>query len=73
MFLEVSVLVETQGEIVGRIEDVVGQAAHNVEQGRQQLEDAEKKKKCGRKLKLILAGIGAGVALVVLLLLLFAI
>jgi len=73
MFLEVSILVETQGEAVGRIEDVVGQAAHNVEEGRKQLAEAEKKKKCGRKLKFILAGIGAGVALVVLLLLLFAI
>jgi len=73
MFLDISVLVETQGEAVGRIEDVIGQAAHNVEQGRQQLAEAEKKKKCGRKLKFILAGIGAGVALVVLLLLLFAI
>jgi len=73
MFLEVSILVETQGEAVGRIEDVVGQAAHNVEEGRKQLAEAEKKKKCGRKLKFILAGIGAGVALIVLLLLLFAI
>jgi len=73
MFLEVSVMVETQGEAVGRIEDAIGQAAHNVEQGRQQLEEAEKKKKSARKLKFILAGIGAGVALVVLLLLLFTI
>ena len=73
MFLEVSILVETQGEAVGRIEDVVGQAVHHVEEGRKQLAEAEKKKKCGRKLKFILAGIGAGVALVVLLLLLFAI
>merc|ERR1711997_1415224 len=73
MFMDISILVETQGEAVGRIEDVVGQAAHNVEEGRKQLAEAEKKKKSGRKLKFILAGIGAGVALVVLLLLLFAI
>jgi len=73
MFLDISVLVETQGEAVGRIADAVDQAAHNVEEGRDQLAQAEKKKKQGRKLKFILAGIGAGVALVVLLLLLFAI
>jgi len=73
MFLDISVLVETQGEAVGRIADAIDQAAHNVEEGRDQLAQAEKKKKQGRKLKFILAGIGAGVALVVLLLLLFAI
>ena len=55
MFLEVSILVETQGEAVGRIEDVVGQAAHNVEEGRKQLAEAEKKKKCGRKLESLVA------------------
>merc|ERR1712012_466234 len=72
MFLEISVLVESQGESVNRIEDSINRAAQNAEQGRQQLVEAEKKKKSARKLKFILAGIGAGVALVVLLLLIFA-
>ena len=72
MFLEISVLVESQGERVNRIEDSINHAAQNAEQGRQQLVEAEKKKKSARKLKFILAGIGAGVALVVLLLLIFA-
>ena len=72
MFLEISVLVESQGESVNRIEDSINHAAQNAEQGRQQLVEAEKKKKSARKLKFILAGIGAGVALVVLLLLIFA-
>merc|ERR1712209_185877 len=72
MFLEISVLVESQGESVNRIEDSINHAAQNAEQGRQQLVEAEKKKKSARKLKFILAGIGVGVALVVLLLLIFA-
>ena len=72
MFLEISLLVESQGESVNRIEDSINRAAQNAEQGRQQLVEAEKKKKSARKLKFILAGIGAGVALVVLLLLIFA-
>ena len=72
MFLEISVLVESQGESVNRIEDSINHAAQNAEQGRQQLVEAEKKKKSARKLKFILAGIGAGVAIVVLLLLIFA-
>merc|ERR1712113_207484 len=72
MFLEISVLVESQGESVNRIEDSINHAAQNAEQGRQQLAEAEKKKKSARKLKFVLAGIGAGVALVVLLLLIFA-
>merc|ERR1712113_1246794 len=72
MFLEISVLVESQGESVNRVEDSINHAAQNAEQGRQQLVEAEKKKKSARKLKFILAGIGAGVALVVLLLLIFA-
>merc|ERR1711879_470827 len=72
MFLEISVLVESQGESVNRIEDSINHAAQNAGQGRQQLVEAEKKEKSARKLKFILAGIGAGVALVVLLLLIFA-
>ena len=71
MFLELSHMVEAQGEAVGRIEDRVGQAAINVEEGRQQLKSAEKKKKSARRLKFLLAGIGAGVALVVILILCF--
>ena len=70
MFLEISVLVESQGESVNRIEDSINHAAQNAEQGRQQLVEAEKKKSA-RKLKFILTGIGAGVALIVLLLLIF--
>lgn len=69
MFLDLSSMLEVQGEAVGRIGDSVGAAAEYAEQGRTQLREAEKKKKAARRLKLILAAVLSGVAVVVALIL----
>eukprot|EP00091_Calanus_sinicus_P006000 TRINITY_DN16553_c0_g1_i1.p1 TRINITY_DN16553_c0_g1~~TRINITY_DN16553_c0_g1_i1.p1 ORF type:complete len:119 (-),score=38.62 TRINITY_DN16553_c0_g1_i1:74-430(-) len=71
MFLDLSNMVNMQGEAVDRIEDRVGEAQMHVEEGRSQLREAEKKQKSARRKKFILAGIIAGVSLVVLLILIF--
>ena len=71
MFLDLSNMVNMQGEAVGRIGDIVGEAQMQVEEGRDQLRQAEKKQKSARRKKFILAGIIAGVSLVVLLILIF--
>merc|ERR1712062_437218 len=64
MFLDLSNMVNIQGEAVDRIETRVGDAQMHVEEGREQLKQARRK-------KFILAGIIAGVSLVVLLILIF--
>jgi len=71
MFLDLSNMVNIQGEAVDRIETRVGDAQMNVEEGREQLKQAKKKQKAARRKKFILAGIIAGVSLVVLLILIF--
>lgn len=54
---------------VSRIETHVSAAAQQVESGRDQLQKAEKHKKSARRLKFILAAIGAGVAVILIILL----
>jgi len=71
MFLDLSNMVNIQGEAVDRIETRVGDAQMHVEEGREQLKQAKKKQKAARRKKFILAGIIAGVSLVVLLILIF--
>jgi len=71
MYLDLSNMVNMQGEAVDRIEDSVGEAQMHVEEGREQLKQAKKKQKSARRKKFILAGIIAGVSLVVLLILIF--
>jgi len=71
MFLDLSNMVSIQGEAVDRIETRVGDAQMHVEEGREQLKQAKKKQKAARRKKFILAGIIAGVSLVVLLILIF--
>eukprot|EP00092_Neocalanus_flemingeri_P008673 GFUD01009343.1.p1 GENE.GFUD01009343.1~~GFUD01009343.1.p1 ORF type:complete len:273 (+),score=79.87 GFUD01009343.1:501-1319(+) len=73
MFLDLSNMVNLQGEAVDRIDVRVGEAASHVEEGRKQLLQAEKKQKSARRKKFILAGILAGVSLIVLLILIFTI
>lgn len=70
MFLDLSNLVEMQGEMVDRVEMNIMDAAGQVESGRQQLQEAERKQKSARRKKFILAAILAGVALIVILVLL---
>jgi len=69
MFLDLSYMVNQQGETLDRIEDTVGEAQVYVEEGREQLKQAKKKQKSARRKKFILGGIIAGVSLVVLLIL----
>lgn len=69
MFLDLSYMVNQQGETLDRIEDTVGEAQMQVEEGREQLKQAKKKQKSARRKKFILGGIIAGVSLVVLLIL----
>jgi len=71
MFLDLSNLVAMQGEAVDRIEDGVGAAAAQVEAGREQLGQALRSQKAARKKKIIIAAILAGIALVVILILIF--
>jgi syntaxin 1B/2/3 len=71
MFLDLSNMVNMQGEAVDRIEVRVGDAQMHVEEGREQLKQAKKKQKAARRKKFILAGIIAGVSLIVLLILIF--
>jgi len=71
MFLDLSNMVNIQGEAVDRIETRVGDAQMHVEEGREQLKQAKKKQKAARRKKFILAGIIAGVSLVVLLIIIF--
>merc|ERR1711902_293180 len=59
---DLSHMVQEQGEAIDRIETHVSAAAEQVESGRDQLQKAEKHKKSARRLKFILAAIGAGVA-----------
>ena len=70
MFLDLHHLVETQGEVVDRIDLQVGQARDQVERGRDQLGQARRSQKSARRKKFILAAILAGVALVVIIILL---
>lgn len=72
MFLDLSRMVELQGEQVDRIDLTIGQAVDHVEQGRDHLRQAEVKKRSARKKKFILAGIIAGISLVILLILIFS-
>jgi len=72
MFQDLHHLVETQGEVVDRIDLQVGQARDHVEAGREQLSQAEKSRKSARRKKFILAAILAGVALIVIIILLFS-
>ena len=69
MFLDLTHLVSEQGEMVDRIELHVGQAAAQVESGRDQLRQAERHKRSARRMKFILAAIMAGLALVAVILL----
>lgn len=71
MFLDLSNMVELQGEAVGRIADTVNQAATSAEEGRKQLHQAEKKQKAARKLKMILAAVGSGVSATLIVILVF--
>ena len=72
MFLDLSNMVNLQGEAIDRIETRVGDAQMHVEEGREQLKQAKKKQKAARRKKFILAGIIAGVSLVVLLIIIFS-
>jgi len=72
MFLDLSRMVELQGEQVDRIDLGIGQAVDYVEQGRDQLRQAEGKKRSARRKKFILAGILAGISFVILLILIFS-
>ena len=72
MFIDLSHLVETQGELVDRIDLQVGQARDHVESGREQLREAESSQKAARRKKFILAAILAGVAIIVIIILLFS-
>jgi len=69
MFMDLSHMVLEQGEAIDRIETHVSAAAQQVESGRDQLQKAEKHKKSARRLKFILAAIGAGVAVILIILL----
>jgi len=69
MFMDLSHMVQEQGEAIDRIETHVSAAAQQVESGRDQLQKAEKHKKSARRLKFILAAIGAGVAVILIILL----
>jgi len=69
MFLDLSAMLEVQGEAVTRIGHNVEAAAESAAQARTQLHQAEKKKKAARRMKLILAAILSGVAVVVALIL----
>jgi len=68
MFQQLSLLVQSQGELVTRIEDTTVAAAANAEQGQKQLASAQKKKVKSRKM-----AIGCGVVSAVLLLILLII
>jgi len=70
MFMDLSNLVSMQGEVVDRIELNISNAAGQVESGRGQLQEAERKQKSARRKKFILAAILAGVALIVVIVLL---
>jgi len=72
MFLDLSNMVNMQGEAVDRIDVRVGEAQMHVEEGREQLRQAQKKQKSARRKKFILAGIIAGVSLIVLLIIIFS-
>jgi len=69
MFIELSHLVSEQGETIDRIEDYVNNAAAEVESARGQLKEAEKKQKSARRMKFILAGILAGLAIITVIIL----
>jgi len=69
MFMDLQHMVLEQGEAIDRIETHVSAAAQQVESGRDQLQKAEKHKKSARRLKFILAAIGAGVAVILIILL----
>lgn len=70
LFMDLSRLVELQGESVERIEDSVNRAQLDMEKATKELDQAKRKKKAARKKKFILAGILAGVSLILLLVLL---
>jgi syntaxin 1B/2/3 len=72
MFLDLSTMVHMQGEQVDRIDLAVEESAQRVEEGREQLRQARNKQKSARRKKFILAGIVAGISLVLLLCLVFA-
>ena len=72
MFIDLSHLVESQGEVVDRIDLQVGQARDHVESGREQLRQAEASQKSARRKKFILAALLAGVAIIVIVILLFS-
>ena len=72
MFIDLSHLVEAQGEVVDRIDLQVSQATDHVQAGRQQLREAERSQKSARRKKFILAAILAGVALIVIVILLIS-
>jgi len=69
MFLDLSNMVNMQGEMVDRIDNHMSEAHARVEEGRKQLGEAEKKKRSARRKKFILAGILAGISLIVILIL----
>jgi len=71
MFLDLSNMVNIQGEAIDRIDVAVAEAQNHVEQGEKQLKEAEKKQKSARRKKILLAGILAGVSLILLLILIF--
>lgn len=70
MFIDLSNLVETQGEVLDRIDVQVEQARDHVESGREQLRQADNSKKSARRKKFILAAILGGVAVIVIVILL---
>merc|ERR1712025_542296 len=70
MFLDVSNLVQMQGEMITRIEDHVNSAVIDVERGREDLGKAEKFKKAATKKKFILLAILVVVVLIILLVIL---
>ena len=72
MFQDLHHLVETQGEVVDRIDLQVGQARDHVETGQEELRKARDSRKSARRKKFILAAILAGVALIVIIILLFS-
>ena len=72
MFLDLHHMVETQGEMVDRIDLQVGLARDQAESGREQLGQARRSRSSARRKKFILAAILAGVALVVIVILLIS-
>lgn len=70
LFLQIQALVHQQGEVVDRIADQVENAAERVDKGQEQLKGALKLKIKGRKLKLIIAGVGSLLLLILILIIL---